>query len=575
MAQHDYVIANGTGAAVRSDLNNALAAIVSNNSGATEPATMYAYQWWADTSTGLLKLRNAANNAWITLRELDGTLTIEAGTVSAPGLAFASDLNTGIYSPSADQLAIATNGVERVEWGTSEVVFNDGGANYDFRIEGDTNSSLFFVDASAEAVGIGTTAPIAATHIMLSDVTGFTSPANDGLVVERGGGNDLGITIATNNDRNGYLLFADSDSSNPAWVGYDHSVNAMSFKVNASERARIDSSGRLLVGTSTARDKFNNASGETPNVQIEGTGTTASGLYMLSMTANNTSSSAAAGPAMFFGRSEGTTTGSYTVVSADKNLGRISFQGADGTEFVEAAKIDCFVDGTPGANDMPGRLVFSTTKDGQSSPTEALRINANQQLLVNNGTGLPAGTAPGYQVKAGSTSSSDWSLYVLNNANNRVEVGYRNNGVFYSEAIYQNTTANAANVNAAADGLIARSTSSIKYKTDIETIGYDFSEALLDCRPVWYRSTCAVDKAEWSWWGFIAEEVAEIDPRLVHWKTTQGVAQEDGSVAHVPCEPEPEGVAYDRFVPHLLNLIKRQKEQIEAMEARLSAIEAS
>ena len=57
MAQHDYVIANGTGAAVRSDINNGLAAIVTNNSGASAPSTTYAYQWWADTSTNLLKLR--------------------------------------------------------------------------------------------------------------------------------------------------------------------------------------------------------------------------------------------------------------------------------------------------------------------------------------------------------------------------------------------------------------------------------------------------------------------------------------------------------------------------------------
>ena len=63
MAQADYVVANGTGAAVRSSLNGQLAAIVSNNSGATEPATMYAYQWWADTTTGLLKLRNSAGTA--------------------------------------------------------------------------------------------------------------------------------------------------------------------------------------------------------------------------------------------------------------------------------------------------------------------------------------------------------------------------------------------------------------------------------------------------------------------------------------------------------------------------------
>jgi hypothetical protein len=159
MAQADYVVANGTGAAVRSDLNGQLAAIVSNNSGATEPATMYAYQWWADTTAGLLKLRNSANNAWITLRELDGTLLMEDGTAAAPGLSFASDPDSGIFRGGANEFGIATNGVERVEFGTSEVVFNDGGANYDFRIEGDTNTSLFFVDASAEAVGIGTTSP--------------------------------------------------------------------------------------------------------------------------------------------------------------------------------------------------------------------------------------------------------------------------------------------------------------------------------------------------------------------------------------------------------------------------------
>ena len=73
MATHDYVIANGTGAAVRSDLNDALAAIVSNNSSSTAPTTTYAYMWWPDTTTGLLKQRNAANSAWITIGTLAST----------------------------------------------------------------------------------------------------------------------------------------------------------------------------------------------------------------------------------------------------------------------------------------------------------------------------------------------------------------------------------------------------------------------------------------------------------------------------------------------------------------------
>jgi hypothetical protein len=67
VATHDYVIANGTGSAVRSDLNNALAAIVSNNSSSTEPSTTYAFQWWADTNNTLLKIRNAGNSAWVTV----------------------------------------------------------------------------------------------------------------------------------------------------------------------------------------------------------------------------------------------------------------------------------------------------------------------------------------------------------------------------------------------------------------------------------------------------------------------------------------------------------------------------
>ena len=92
MATHDYVIANGTGAAVRSDLNDALAAIVSNNSSATAPATTYAYQWWADTTTGLLKQRNAANSAFVTIGTLAST---NLGLASLAGATFTGDVILG------------------------------------------------------------------------------------------------------------------------------------------------------------------------------------------------------------------------------------------------------------------------------------------------------------------------------------------------------------------------------------------------------------------------------------------------------------------------------------------------
>lgn len=88
MAQHDYSIANQSGAAFRSDLNNALSAIVTQNSGSTEPATMYAHQLWVDNGVNpaLLKIRNAANNAWITVGDVTaanlGLLSLAGGTLT-------------------------------------------------------------------------------------------------------------------------------------------------------------------------------------------------------------------------------------------------------------------------------------------------------------------------------------------------------------------------------------------------------------------------------------------------------------------------------------------------------------
>ncbi len=119
MATHDYVLDNATGANFRSDLNNALAAIVSNNSSSTEPSTKYAYQWWADTNEGVLKIRNSSNDGWVTLLQLDGTLTLEDGSASAPALGFRDDLNTGIFSSAADTVDITCGGTTRGSFSSS------------------------------------------------------------------------------------------------------------------------------------------------------------------------------------------------------------------------------------------------------------------------------------------------------------------------------------------------------------------------------------------------------------------------------------------------------------------------
>ena len=84
-------------------------------------------------------------------------------------------------------------------------------------------------------------------------------------------------------------------------------------------------------------------------------------------------------------------------------VGQITFQANDGTEFVESASIQAFVDGTPGTNDMPGRLVFSVTADGAASPTEALRISNDRSITVSDGGNVVLGTTTGTKIGTGTT----------------------------------------------------------------------------------------------------------------------------------------------------------------------------
>ena len=237
MATHDYVIDNSTGANVRADINNVLQAILTNNSNSSAPSTTAAYMLWADTTTGTLKIRNAANNAWVELLQLDGTLTLEDGSASTPGLAFRDDLNTGIYSSAADTFNIATAGVERMELSGGSTIFNEDGADVDFRIEGDTEANLFFVDAGNDRIGIGTSSPVGRLHVHNSG-TGSGDHAYAYFTT--------GDTGATASDG----LTIGVAATQIASINY-REAGTLSFGTSSTERMRIDSSGRVMIGTTT------------------------------------------------------------------------------------------------------------------------------------------------------------------------------------------------------------------------------------------------------------------------------------------------------------------------------------
>jgi len=145
---HDYNLANQSGASFRSDLNDALQAILTNNSSASAPSTTAAYMFWADTNTGILKIRNSANSAWIELFQLDGTLTLEDGSASAVALGFRDELNTGIFSSGANNFDVSIAGTTRLNISASGInitgTVTDDGATHD--------GDVTFTGASANVV---------------------------------------------------------------------------------------------------------------------------------------------------------------------------------------------------------------------------------------------------------------------------------------------------------------------------------------------------------------------------------------------------------------------------------------
>ena len=158
--------------------------------------------------------------------------------------------------------------------------------------------------------------------------------------------------------------------------------DTFSVETGGAEAYRIDSSGRLLVGSSTARANFyNQSSSNSTRFQVEGTSFTSSSASFIRNSDN------ASDAEIVIAKSRGGTVGSNTIVQSGDDFGAISFQGSDGVEFVEGAAILAQSDGTPGSNDMPGRLVFKTTNGGASSPTERLRITSDG--LVGIGTDNP------------------------------------------------------------------------------------------------------------------------------------------------------------------------------------------
>ena len=162
---------------------------------------------------------------------------------------------------------------------------------------------------------------------------------------------------------------------------------------DSTERLRIDSGGRLLIGH-TATETYGSTNFK---LQISG------GDFATSGVAQQRFQNSASGASLILAHSRSGTIGGHTILQDGDEFGKIRFYGSDGVDFDNyGATISAHVDGTPGANDMPGRLVLATTADGGTASTPRIRIGSDGKIRL----GGNANVAAAYTLDLGESSST-------------------------------------------------------------------------------------------------------------------------------------------------------------------------
>ena len=317
---------------------------------------------------------------------------------------------------SSNQCLISINGVIQKPDDTGASGFRLSGGNIVFS-SAPAGGATFFgvVLAGADYVNAGVNFPdgsVGAPSITFDqdNDTGYYRSASGAISfssngVASGTWNASGITAPA---------LSPTGSTVPTNGVYLPSANNVAISTNGSGRLFIDSSGKVLAVTSTARA----LQYATPTLQVEGTGYTQAHAQIWG------NSNDIFGGFLTLGKSRGT---GWTVVQNNDILGAIDFAGADGTDDVPAGTIRCEVDGTPGANDMPSRIVISTTSDGSATPTERMRINS----LGNVGIGKSPSIRLDVATPNGSGSvlgATNVSARFTDNTNSTFAIGHPSGG---------------------------------------------------------------------------------------------------------------------------------------------------
>jgi hypothetical protein len=423
--------------------------------------------------------------------------------------------------------ASVTGGIslDKIEEGDTKAEVIDTGSNGRFVVTTEGAERLR-VDSSGR-LGVGTTSPSFKLHSYdTAAAQGFFNGWSSGGTYDAAGairfGNQTGYQGRVDYDPSGNTNFIFENS---------YSNGAISWKIYGGEKARLTPTGQLLVGTSSTSTTCTSI--------FQGN---ASGYYSIFLLAANTA----------------------TPTTTDPDFGQIRF--TDSGHGTAASIIGARDGGTWSASSKPTRLVFSTTADGASSPTERMRItSAGAFKITNTGSYAVGGLAHEINQSASnvgvlemyhSSASTPYGIY------QKFTAADPNNTTQYVFKAEQNTGVNIYTI--WSNGTVS-ARSDARYKKNVESARNGYLEDIAQLRVVkynWYNHDDEASKEL----GFIAQEVEQVFPGLV---MSEPEKDEDGNETGEFCK----SIKTSVFTPILVKALQEAHAKIEQLEARLSALE--
>ena len=551
---------------------------------------------------------------------VDGNMIVSGistfgGDVQVPDkIIHSGDTNTAIRFPAADTITAETGGSERLRIdssgrlllgtttegsaGADEFTINIASGHGGMTIRNDTssNGNIWFSDGtSGDAeyrgivsynhasdfmrfytsaterlritsdgkIGIGDDNPSYPLVISYTDNTTYSSSnfIANGLQIEN--------TSTTDNTASGIFFTAKGSGANAgaAHINCIRTANgsgALAFSTRHNvgshvERLRIDSTGRLLLGTTNITGHAVSSSNN-PLLQLESTSTADYARASFIFNGNN-----GVGPGLWFAKSRGTSIGSNTIINDGDQIGGLFFHAADGTDkHSRCASIEVKIDGAPGANDTPGLIRFLTTPDGSAAAEEKVRIPASTWgLLVTNQSST--GSTGGYQTEGVSLRYTGDSTFVKTDAaavtmtrkGNAGKVLDFYSGTSYAGGVYVNGQNSAS----------YQSSSDYRLKDNVNSISDGISK-VKQLNPIYYTNKQIGDVTDTStvYNGFLAHEVQSVIPTLVNGEKDADVDERGKGY---------QTLNYAGFAPTAIAAIKELIAKVETLESKVAALEGS